>query len=365
MRLLALVTDAFAGYGGIARYNADLLAALADGDGKARILALPRIADAGALQVRPNLRQERPRKGRAAYSAHALRAALTFRPDTVYCGHVYHGPLARMVARLSGARLISQLHGTEIWQGLGARHVAPLVRSDRVLCVSRDTRARYHAQAAEAGNAHVLPNTVSAAFTCGNRAAARAGLGLGDAFVLLTVARLDARGGGYKGHERVLRALPGLIAPEGRAITYLIAGTGDDRARLEAIVAELGLGPQVRFLGKVADDDLPDLYRAADLFIMPSTGEGFGIVYLEAMACGTPALGLDCGGVADALVDGDLGHLVPPEADFAAALQEAVSAPPVPRRWLSDRVHTLFGAATFTRRAQDAFAAPLSHQDTE
>ena len=70
---------------------------------------------------------------------------------------------------------------------------------------------------------------------------------------------------------------------------------------------ELGVSQAVRFLGAVPLDSLRDLYQAADLFVMPSTGEGFGIVFLEAMASGTPALGLDSDGSLDPLLDGELG----------------------------------------------------------
>jgi hypothetical protein len=61
------------------------------------------------------------------------------------------------------------------------------------------------------------------------------------------------------------------------------------------------MGERVRFLGAVAEGDLPDLYRAADVFVMPSTGEGFGIAFIEAMACGTSAVGLSAKGDRDAL----------------------------------------------------------------
>ena len=120
-------------------------------------------------------------------------------------------------------------------------------------------------------------------------------LGLEDEFAILTVGRIDPKNNGYKGHDRIIRALPNLRRQD-RAVVYLIAGEGDDRARLERLASELGVEDRVRFLGKVPFEDLPDAYRAADLFALPSTGEGFGIVYIEAMACGTPAIGLSMGG---------------------------------------------------------------------
>lgn len=139
----------------------------------------------------------------------------------------------------------------------------------------------------------------------GDRQAARRLFGIGKELVVLTVARLDDRNG-YKGHDKVIRLMPELER-RGLPFTYLIAGTGSDRERLSALAIEYGVSDRVRFLGMVADEDLPDLYRAADLFALPSTGEGFGIAFIESMACGTPAIGLSIGGSPDALADGELG----------------------------------------------------------
>jgi phosphatidyl-myo-inositol dimannoside synthase len=71
-------------------------------------------------------------------------------------------------------------------------------------------------------------------------------------------------------------------------------GEGDDRERFEKIAREIGVAERVRFLGAVDQQRLVAAYRMADLFVMPSTGEGFGIAFLQAMASGTPALGLRC-----------------------------------------------------------------------
>jgi phosphatidylinositol alpha-1,6-mannosyltransferase len=96
----------------------------------------------------------------------------------------------------------------------------------------------------------------------------------------------------YKGDDHVIAAVPDLVR-RGHDIVYLIIGEGDDRARLEEVARKIGVSDRVRFLGAVDHQRLVAAYRMADLFVMPSAGEGFGICYLEAMARGTPALGLD------------------------------------------------------------------------
>ena len=355
VHILALVTDAFGGYGGIARYNCDLIGALADVAGHVKICVHPRIGSPAPLDVGPKVRQTRAILPRARFALAAVRQAFRTRPDVIFCGHVYHGPLALLLARLTGARLVSQLHGTEVWRPLSRRHLTPLLRSDLVLCVSRDTKARYAMQAASADNSFVLANMVGPAFIPGDRALAKQRFGVSGSAVLLSVARLDTRDG-YKGQDRVIKALRGLIGPAGQPVVYLIAGQGADRIRLEQIADLHGVSDQVRFLGKVAEADLPDLYRAADLFVLPSTGEGFGIVYLEAMACGTRAAGLAVGGAPDPLGDGKLGTLLPADADLTSALQHLLSAPPPEPAALAAEVRRRFGHAAFQTRTAQAFA---------
>lgn len=295
--LLALVTGAWGERGGIAQYNRDFLGALA---AAFSVRILPRHAPEVVTGPPPGAVQAHARAGRWRYALAALRDAIQQRPDIVFCGHLYMAPLAALIARLSRAQLILQTHGIEAWP-----RPSRLVRwttegADLVLAVSRYTRAQLLTWAAiEPERVVVLPNTVSERFTPGDRAAARRRFGLVDQCVLLTVGRIAASER-YKGHDRVIEALRALVA-SGHDIVYLIAGDGDDRPRLAALARAHGVADRVRFLGNVPDEALPDLYRAADLFVMPSTGEGFGIAYVEAMACGTPAIGLGAKGDADAL----------------------------------------------------------------
>jgi len=135
---------------------------------------------------------------------------------------------------------------------------------------------------------------------------------------LLTVARLDP-GERYKGYDTVIRALPALTG-QFAGVRYLLVGAGADRSRVERLAGELGVSESVTFCGFVEDDQLAAYYRLADVFVMPSKGEGFGIVFLESMACGTPVVGGNQDGTRDALVDGALGCLVDPDDAGALAL---------------------------------------------
>jgi phosphatidylinositol alpha-1,6-mannosyltransferase len=224
-----------------------------------------------------------------------------------------------------------------------------------LICVSRFTRSQILKSITLAPErAVVLSNTVDPRFNVEGREAARAKFGFGPDLTLLTVGRLDVRER-YKGHDRVISILRQLQREIGRSIVYVIAGDGDDRSRLETMAKEAGLANEVRFLGRVASADLPDLYRAVDLFVMPSTGEGFGIVFLEAMGCGTPALGLGAGGANDPLCDGLLGH-VTSEADLLTGLLHALTRPQPNPNLLSDEVQQRFGRQAFARATAGAIS---------
>lgn len=129
--------------------------------------------------------------------------------------------------------------------------------------------------------------------------------------ILMTIGALIGR----KGHDLVLRALARIV-PEEPRILYLIIGEGNARKALEALVDELHLQNHVEFCGERTGDDLVALLQIADMYVHTpkySHGkfEGFGIVYLEAGACGKPVVATDAGGIRDAVIDGKTGIIVP------------------------------------------------------
>jgi phosphatidylinositol alpha-1,6-mannosyltransferase len=132
---------------------------------------------------------------------------------------------------------------------------------------------------------------------------------------ILVLSRLDPR----KGIDDAIRAFARLDRPN---TELLIAGTGRLEAPLEDLADRLGVREDVRFLGFVPDEELPSLYSSVDLFVLPSEYEGFGIVFMEAMACGTPVVGTDVGGVPTAVDGGETGYLVPRDADVVDALAD-------------------------------------------
>ena len=345
--MLALATDAFGGRGGIARYNRDFFDALAQSGRMSSIAVLPRHAP-DRVVAPLGISQARPRPGRVAYTLMAVTAALRRPPDIVFCGHLHMAPLAWLIARLSRAKLVIQTHGIEAWPRPSRLRRAALEAADLVLCVSRHTRAQIAGWAALAPERLlVVPNTVGDEFSPGDGGALRTALGLDGKRVLLTVGRIDARER-YKGHDRVIRAIAALVR-RGHDVVYLIVGDGDDRRHLAQLARTAGVAERVRFLGAVSRQYLVEVYRLADVFVMPSTGEGFGIAYLEAMASGTPALGLAVAGARDALADGELGAAAS-EDDLPGAIARLLGTPKPAPEALSKAVRARFGRTVFRAR---------------
>lgn len=240
----------------------------------------------------------------------------------------------RRTGRLRG--LFAAVHGRELLLRPLAK-VAPLqagydrVRrallqaTDQLFPVSRFTGSLLAAEGLSSDRYTVVSNgTDPAHFAPRKTDSLRRSLGLEDRLVLLFAGRLVPN----KGVDTVLRALPALLATHPR-LAFVIVGAGPDRARLEALAKQLGVHHACRFVGRVSFEDLPRYHSLADLFVTlsrqaPPAVEGFGLVFLEAGACGTAVIGTASGGIPDAIIDGQTGQLVPP--DDPGAFAEVASA---------------------------------------
>jgi glycosyltransferase involved in cell wall biosynthesis len=167
----------------------------------------------------------------------------------------------------------------------------------------------------------VLRNGVDLAlFAPGDRAAARRRLNVAGP-VIASVGHLIAR----KGHDLVISAMAGL--PDA---TLLIAGDGPERAALQALAERAGIAGRVRFLGRVGHEELPEVYRAADVLVLASSREGWANVLLEAMACGTPVVASNVWGTPEVVAAPEAGRLLPERsaAAIAACVRAVLSDPP-------------------------------------
>lgn len=244
-----------------------------------------------------------------------LASAMRQRPSLVICDHINLAPLAHLIKRLTSCRVCLNCYAIEVWGRLPRRRLWALLAADRVVSDCDFTRrlleSRYRTIE---GRIDVVPDPVEPdRFSPGT--ANVSGLADLSGPVVLTVSRLVR--GRSKGHEHMFEALARLPEIE---CAYLIAGDGSDRARLERRAAELGVDNRVRFLGLVAEEDLPSLYRACDLFVLvsafdlqePLQGEGVPLVVVEAQATGKPVITSSADGSAESIRDGVTGILVDP-----------------------------------------------------
>jgi len=260
----------------------------------------------------------------AAFTTRLLTSALKHRPELILSTHVNFAPVAAWLKRLRPVCFAAVAHGVDVWGENRRQMDAALRQADRLLAVSQFTRQRLlDAGGFQSDKIGLLPNTVDTErFSPDSKPRhllKRFGLKPTQP-VILTVARLAGEER-YKGYDQIIRALPEIrrSVPE---IRYVIGGTGPDRARLERMVTELGLTEAVLFAGYIPNHELVSYYNLCDVFAMPSKGEGFGIVYLEALACGKPVLAGNKDGSVDALLNGELGVLIDPDnvVEIAAAL---------------------------------------------
>jgi phosphatidylinositol alpha-1,6-mannosyltransferase len=206
-------------------------------------------------------------------------------------------------------------HGEEILFGLTSRKLAWLLpkiyqRAAAVIANSRHTKALLQGLGIDAEKIYLIHPGVDTRAFCVSKDVAqqiRQQHNLGASPVLLTVGRMQRR----KGQDMVIRALPH-IAHATPQIRYVIVGTGEELASLQALAQSVGVTERVIFAGNVPDQELAAYYAACDLFIMPnrqidSDIEGFGIVFLEAGAAGKPVIGGRSGGTDDAIVHGVTG----------------------------------------------------------
>ena len=365
MRHAFVFIEVFGCEGGIQSYIQDVLGAYAQ---LAKAAADPMTADVFLLRDAPTHNalkddcfnyhyfkkdpaiegSDRSLAGRIRLTLALATYLIKHRPDHVYCGHINLAPMVSQLCRTLKVPYTVLTYGKEVWQPLPTKDSKALAAADRIWTISRYSRdLACGANDISQDKFDMLPCVVDGtAFKPGqppNKLTEQ--YQLQGSRVLTTVARLW-KGDIYKGVDVTIRALP-KIAAVFPNVKYVVIGRGDDQPRLAQLAADLGVADRVVFAGFIPDEALMDHYRLADVYVMPSK-EGFGIVYLEAMACGVPTIAGDDDGSADPLQDGRAGWQVPhrnPEA-VAAACIEALSGtdPRCNGDWLRQQALAKFSA---------------------
>ncbi len=331
-RILMLATDGHGSSGGIAQYNIDVLTAMSALDGVASVTVLPRLAPRQIDAVPSGIHYDLSGVGGVArYTASVLRHIARGGYDAVWCGHINLAPLGYAAAKLRGVPLVLAIYGIDAWSPTRSKLANGLAaRADLVASISQVTLDRF-LQWCPVPKARtvILPNAITLAdYGTGERSADLvARYGIEGRPALMTFGRLVGHDRA-KGFDEVLAILPRLLK-QVPGLVYLIAGSGPDADRLAQVAKALGVEDHVRFTGFVPEDRKADYFRLADAYVMPSRGEGFGFVILEAMACGIPAIASTVDGGREAVLDGQLGRIVDPDdpAALEAAVLEALREP--------------------------------------
>jgi glycosyltransferase involved in cell wall biosynthesis len=297
---------------------------------------------------------------RASVSDAFRRALAEFGPDLVFTPWPYpDGWAAVELGHAAGLPVVLQCHGSDVllldrYRGRQRPTAAAVRRADAVIAVSRDIAGRLVDLGAEPSRVRVVYDGVDPTlFLPGPQVIARARVGVADGGPLvLFVGNLVP----VKGLDVLIEAcglMPGVRAA--------LIGDGPLRPALQQQIDRLGLTGRVRLLGPRPLTDLPDWYRAADVFALPSYSEGVPNVLLEAAACRTPYVASPVGGIPE-IVDRELGCLVPPgdAGRLAQALHGVLAAgrPSAAARPVRTRAEAVREVADLFRQTVRGYAVP-------
>lgn len=259
--------------------------------------------------------------------------------------------------------LIIIIHGVDVWQPQSGFKLKALQIANKILSVSNYTKTivcKNHPEI-DAQKISIFPNTIDPFFKLPNSFLKPKYLqeryGLTDSTkVLLTVTRL-ANTEQFKGYDHTISVLPILQQQLATDVQYILGGKGqqEELARIEKHIQQTGTKQQVQLIGFIKDVELIDHYLLADVFVMPSKKEGFGIVFIEAMVCGLKVIAGNKDGSVDALLNGELGTLIDPdsEEELLVALKDVLQGTAINGKALQAKVMEVFGFEKFKARLKE------------
>ena len=293
------------------------------------------------------------------FFARFILAVFLKRPDFILVNHINYAPLAVKISQWSKIPFGVIVYGIEAWEIKEEKRRAAIKKAQVIISVSNFTAEKMVSQGyADSNQLFVVVPTLDMEefFIQAKPEHLLARHKLQDKKVILTVCRLSAKER-YKGYDRVIRALPRVLELVPEAV-YVLAGEGDDKARVERLTKDLNLSEKVIFIGRPSWKEKTAYYNLADVFVMPSTGEGFGIVFLEALASGVPVIAGNKDASPEPLLNGRLGTLINPEDITAIAkalievLQAKVEKNLLDKVWLRQQVVENFGSPSFQERVR-------------
>ncbi len=302
---------------------------------------------------------ERRKGGFLAKVSFALRIFRQFlkqRPDIIFCGHLNFSPLCLVLKRLFGTPYTLALYGIDVIEIKGMIRRSAVREAIQVVTIAEYIKGLILKQFPEIKERiFMLPSAVDGSifFIKEKNKGLIEKFGLAGRPIILTLARLSEPE--HKGQDRVLKALPYVLEGVPHAV-YLIVGNGNDE-RVNAVLKEHPeLAKSVVFTGPAPGEERVDYYNLGDVYVLPSKYEGFGIVFIESLACGVPVIASDAYGCREGLLDGELGLLVPPDDSQAianaiiAVLTKTASRALFDREYLRKRTLDIYGIDAWNER---------------
>lgn len=319
--ILFLNLTAFSKNGGLERFNKCFLKALSElnEEGMINVASYSAYDDKADTQYFPQQHYRGFREQKPKFIINSLLKAQS--SDIVILGHINLSILAVLIKIFFPKKKVVLItHGIEVWKELSGNKLNALSKVDGILSVSGFTKNKLvELNKVPAEKITVFPNTIDPYFTIPDsierkdELRGRYNLDSKD-FVLYTLTRL-ADTEAFKGYDNILKALPEIIKQHPN-LKYVLAGkySENEKARIEKIVGDLGISEHVVLTGFLDESELTAHYQMADLYIMPSKKEGFGIVFIEAAVSGLPVVGGNADGTVDALMQGEIGTLINPDS---------------------------------------------------
>lgn len=285
--------------GGISSFNKNLIRALEENGEK---LSLIELENSSLCQ-------------KALFILKILLKLLLFKQDIIFCSHVNFSPLCYFFKKYIGKDYIVITHGIDVWDIKTGLKAEALKKANKVVTVSNFTKNIMIKNISELSEKiFILPNSIDGKDFFPKEKSARLMEKYNikkDDKIILTLTRLSSSEK-YKGYDRIIEILP-RIKKEIPRIKYILMGAGDDAERIKKLISELDLNSSVIMTGYFSDEEKTDFFSICDVFAMPSKGEGFGIVFLEALACGKPVVAGNKDASLEPLLNGELGLLVDPD----------------------------------------------------
>lgn len=314
IRILYITTDAFGSSGGIAQYSRDVCAALSEWEQKPTVDLIQRSAGVFEYKKVPENVKLISKNYSGTFDFFiSLIPLLSNKYDLVMCGHINLLPFAALFSRVNNAPLALFVYGIDVWNRPKKFYLRWFLSYiTEIWTISSFTlksmlswfpfKNTPFQKLPNAINLNEYDNKISQCDVDRVRN--------GATKVILTLGRLDASEQ-YKGVDEILSILPRILEkfPD---VKYWVAGTGSDLPRLKQRAMELNVQDNVIFFGYVSEQERLLLYNSCDVFAMPGFGEGFGFVFLEALACGAPVVASVLDGSYEAVRLGTIGYAVDP-----------------------------------------------------